>query len=67
MRKAMIVGLMAVAGMKVHAGQEAGETLQGVMRAQWSSEDKAQMKERPLPFSAEDVELIRRGSPLAVL
>jgi len=37
----------------------ARHSAEGVMKARWTSEDKAQMKERPLPFSAEDVQLIR--------
>jgi hypothetical protein len=37
----------------------ARHSAEGVMKAQWSSEDKAQMMQKPLPFSAEDVELIR--------
>jgi hypothetical protein len=33
----------------------------GVMKAQWSSDDYRQMHFRPLPFTAEDIEVIHRG------
>ena len=33
----------------------------GVMKARWDSQDFAQMSWKPLPFTAEDVDLIQRG------
>lgn len=33
----------------------------GVMKAQWSAHDFLQMAYKPLPFTAEDIDLIRRG------
>jgi hypothetical protein len=37
----------------------ARHSAQGVMKAQWTPEDRAQMKQKPLPFTDYDVELIR--------
>jgi hypothetical protein len=33
----------------------------GVMKAEWSRRDYAEMRHRPLPFAAEDVDLIARA------
>jgi hypothetical protein len=33
----------------------------GIMRAQWTDEDRKLMKTHPLPFAPDDVELIQRG------
>jgi hypothetical protein len=32
---------------------------EGLMKAQWTPADRAQMKQKPLPFTAHDVELIQ--------
>lgn len=34
---------------------------EGLMKAQWTPADRAQMKQKPLPFTAYDVELIQRA------
>lgn len=38
---------------------------EGLMKAQWTPADRAQMKQRPLPFTAYDVELIQRAMAAA--
>ena len=36
-------------------------TATGVMKAHWDAKDIAAMAQAPLPFSSEDIDLIRRG------
>jgi hypothetical protein len=38
---------------------------EGLMKAQWTPADRAQMKQKPLPFTAYDVELIQRAMAAA--
>ena len=35
----------------------------GVMKAHWTLRDYAQMEKDPLPFAAEDIQLIKMGLP----
>jgi hypothetical protein len=39
----------------------------GVMKARWTGEDYEAMVRKPLPFTSDDIELIRRGAAARVL
>jgi hypothetical protein len=42
-------------------GAAAKHTAEGMMKARWSGDDMNQIQTQPLPFTAEDIQLIREG------